>query len=86
MHQRATLASPRFEDFEYCSFEEDESDVLSWMGNGMILAQLENRPTTSYLDDVDIPPVPGLVSTSSSSTSASNGGDGFSFVDGMRIE
>ena len=58
VHQRETLREPRFEDFEYSSFDEDEEDSLAWMGNGMIMAQTEGRSTTSYLDYVDIPPFP----------------------------
>ena len=59
VHQRATLAHPRFEDFDYASFDgENELDILSWMGNGMIEAQLLETGTTGYLDTVDIPPIP----------------------------
>jgi hypothetical protein len=59
VHQRATLENPRFEDFEYCSFNSsDDLDILSWMGNGMIEAQVLKTSTTGYLDDVDVPPVP----------------------------
>ena len=61
MHQRATLAVPRFEDFGYSSYEKTEEDSLAWMGNGMILAQEEGRSTTEYLNDVDIPPLPTIV-------------------------
>lgn len=50
---------PRFEDFEYVSNDEDESDSLAWMGNGMIMAQEMNTSTTGYLDLVDKPPVIG---------------------------
>ncbi|KAF4811490.1 FAD-binding monooxygenase moxY [Colletotrichum siamense] len=59
VHQRATLMHPRFEDFEYVSNDEDESDSLAWMGNGMIMAQEMNTSTTGYLDLVDKPPVIG---------------------------
>ncbi|KAH9234571.1 hypothetical protein K456DRAFT_1835234 [Colletotrichum gloeosporioides 23] len=59
IHQRATLMHPRFEDFEYVSNDEDESDSLAWMGNGMIMAQEMNTSTTGYLDLVDKPPVIG---------------------------
>lgn len=58
VHQRETLREPRFEDFEYSSFDEDEEESLAWMGNGMILAQMEGRSTTTYLDTVIIPPFP----------------------------
>lgn len=57
VHQRATLAHPRFEDFDYESHETDETDSLAWMGNGMIMAQELNTSTTGYLDTVDKPPV-----------------------------
>ncbi|CAI7653527.1 unnamed protein product [Penicillium glandicola] len=57
VHQRATLANPRFEDFEYSSFDGEE-DCLLWMGNGMITATMENTSTTRYLDTVDTPPAP----------------------------
>ena len=57
VHQRATLAEPRFEDFEYSYFDSDE-DCLAWMGNGMTTATMENVSSTGYLDTVDIPPVP----------------------------
>jgi hypothetical protein len=69
VHQRATLATPRWEDFEYSSYDEDEEDSLAWMGNGMIMAQTEGRSTTTYLDHADIPPVPGLSPASSSPSS-----------------
>ncbi len=68
VHQRATLAMPRFEDFEYSSFDEDEEDSLAWMGNGMILAQTENRSTTSYLDYADIPAPPVIEFVTSTSS------------------
>lgn len=59
VHQRATLAHPRFEDFEYATFDDvDDEDFLTFMGNGMIQAQVENRSLTGYLDTVDIPPIP----------------------------
>lgn len=59
VHQRQTLAVPRYEDFEYSSFDQDdELDSLAWMGNGMIMAQTQGRSTTGYLDDVDVPPTP----------------------------
>ncbi|VUC29945.1 unnamed protein product [Clonostachys rosea] len=58
VHQRATLENPRFEDFDYSSFEDEELDMLMWMGNGMISAQVDKTSTTGYLDTVDIPPVP----------------------------
>ncbi|KAJ5116039.1 FAD-binding monooxygenase moxY [Penicillium angulare] len=57
VHQRATLAHPRFEDFDYESNDTDEIDSLAWMGNGMIMAQELNISTTGYLDTVDKPPV-----------------------------
>lgn len=72
VHQRATLAHPRFEDFEYTSFDPDEEDCLGWMGNGMVLASMNKTSTTGYLDNVDIPPVPceALESPASASTDA----------------
>lgn len=60
VHQRATLANVRFEDFEYSSFEKDSEDCLAWMGNGRIQAAENDISTTGYLDEVDIPPVPGI--------------------------
>lgn len=57
VHQRATLAHPRFEDFEYASNDAEELDSLAWMGNGMIMAQELGTSTTGYLDAVDKPPV-----------------------------
>lgn len=66
VHQRATLENPRFEDFDYCSFDSnDELDILSWMGNGMIEAQMNKTSTTGYLDTVDVPPLPTLCLLSS---------------------
>ncbi|KAF2492799.1 hypothetical protein BU16DRAFT_564111 [Lophium mytilinum] len=47
VHQRATLDTPRFEDFEHSSFDEDEDDCLAWMGNGMIVAQEKDTSTTA---------------------------------------
>jgi hypothetical protein len=66
VHQRATLANPRFQDFEYVSFyggnsgdrSEGEDALLAWMSNGMILATERDESTTGYLDIVDIPPLP----------------------------
>jgi hypothetical protein len=61
IHQRLTLENPRFEDFEYRSFDEDEAEEdnsLAWIGNGMVEAQILNTSTTWYLDQVDIPPIP----------------------------
>jgi hypothetical protein len=58
VHQRATLAHPRFEDFDYASNDADDLDCLAWMGNGMIQAQEMNLPTTGYLNSLDVPPVP----------------------------
>ena len=58
VHQRATLAHPRFEDFDYCSHDVDEIDSLAWMGNGTIMAQELNTSSTGYLDTVDKPPIP----------------------------
>lgn len=57
VHQRATLAHPRFEDFDYESNDADEIDSLAWMGNGMIMAQEMDTSTTGYLDTMDKPPV-----------------------------
>ncbi|KAK4938262.1 hypothetical protein LTR10_021241 [Elasticomyces elasticus] len=68
VHQRETLATPRFEDFEYSSFEDEEEDCLAWMGNGMIMAQIEGRSTTDYLDYADIPPLPEVASLRLTST------------------
>lgn len=68
VHQRATLETPRFEDFEYCSYDEEEDDCLAWMGNGMIMAQTEGKSTTSYLDSADVPPVPEMATGRIAST------------------
>ncbi|CAG9961945.1 unnamed protein product [Clonostachys byssicola] len=57
VHQRATLAHPRFEDFDYESNDTDELDSLAWMGNGMIMAQELKSSTTGYLDSSDKPPL-----------------------------
>lgn len=58
VHQRATLETPRFEDFEYSSYDNEDPDgLLAWMGNGMIEAQELGTSTTGYLNCVDIPPV-----------------------------
>lgn len=58
VHQRVTLAQPRFEDFEYSSFDTSEEDSLAWMGNGMVVASMNNTSTTGYLNNMDIPPLP----------------------------
>lgn len=67
IHQRLTLENPRFEDFEYQSFESDgegDDNSLAWIGNGMAEAQMHKTSTTWYLDTVDIPPLPVMIAAS----------------------
>lgn len=52
VHQRVALEHPRWEDFDYQSFNKDS---LSWMGNGLTTSQMNNTPTTGYLETVDVP-------------------------------
>ncbi|XXH00789.1 hypothetical protein Hte_007140 [Hypoxylon texense] len=85
VHQRATLLEPRFEDFEYSSFDDnDEEDFLTWMGNGMIMDQVEGRLGTGYLDTVDIPPVPWKERVPPSPESAD--GDVYAVVEKVALE
>lgn len=59
VHQRAVLSEPRFEDFDYSTFDDtDDEDFLTWMGIGMVSVQVEGRRSTGYLDTVGIPPIP----------------------------
>jgi hypothetical protein len=78
VHQRETLREPRFEDFEYSSFDEDEDDCLAWMGNGMIMASVEGRSTSAYLDYADVPTIDNFESLKLTSSTPSTP---FSMVD-----
>ncbi|GAB7356257.1 hypothetical protein MBLNU459_g7069t2 [Dothideomycetes sp. NU459] len=57
IHGVVAFENPRWEDFNYEYLPETEENQLSWLGNGITLAQQEDRVTTSYLDTVDVPPV-----------------------------
>ena len=57
IHAVVSFENPRFEDFNYEYMPETMENPLSWIGNGLTLAQQENRVTTGYLDIVDIPPI-----------------------------
>jgi hypothetical protein len=56
VHAQRTFESPRFEDFEYTPLPHTKEFPMCWLGNGLTVAQEENKSTTSYLDTVDIPP------------------------------
>jgi len=57
LHITYCYENPRWEDFEYTYLPETDNNYMSWMGNGMVLAQERNEHTTEYLDTVDKPPV-----------------------------
>lgn len=57
VHARAILASPRFEDFTYDLRTETGGDPLAFFGNGLSVSQERDEKTTTYLDEVDVPPV-----------------------------
>src|SRR5262245_8147742 len=71
VHQRAALANPRFEDFDYASFDHEE-DILAWFGDGTVVAQNDNSPSTGYLDHPDILPIPKTVLSTPSCSSPDN--------------
>ena len=52
------MRTVRFEDFEYEYMEELGGNILSWLGNGLTVAQERDDFTTGYLDTVDLPPIP----------------------------
>ncbi|KAK6380930.1 hypothetical protein LTS17_005131 [Exophiala oligosperma] len=56
LHARATLETPRWEDYEYESIPGHDS--LEWLGNGWTIADRERGDLSFYLDEVDYPPVP----------------------------
>lgn len=57
MHAQEALRNPRFEDFVYSYKDNSPENLLSWLGNGLTVAQMKDTSTTSYLDYIDIPPV-----------------------------
>ncbi|KAK5044673.1 hypothetical protein LTR84_010565 [Exophiala bonariae] len=56
-HAQQALLNPRYEDFTYVHMEDARDNILSWLGNGLTVAQIENGATTAYLDNVDVPPI-----------------------------
>ncbi|KIW84309.1 hypothetical protein Z517_03559 [Fonsecaea pedrosoi CBS 271.37] len=57
LHASEALRHPRFEDFHYVPMPDTRENFLSWLGNGLTVAQERNENTTTYLDDVDVPPL-----------------------------
>lgn len=57
IHAVIAFNNPRWEDFSYDYMPETTDNQLAWIGNGLTVSQKENRVTTSYLDEVDVPPV-----------------------------
>lgn len=62
-HAYKVYENPRWEDFNYERLPETEENRLAWLGNGLVLAQLDGTTATEYLDAVEVPPIdPGYVS------------------------
>lgn len=57
VHAQEALRSPRFEDFLFVQRPETRQNIMTWLGNGLTVAQANDEKTTEYLDTVDIPPV-----------------------------
>ncbi|KAI9743683.1 MAG: hypothetical protein M1818_002999 [Claussenomyces sp. TS43310] len=57
IHATVAFANPRYEDFKYVYTDEVTAAPFSWLGNGITLAQQQDRVTTAYLDTVDKPPI-----------------------------
>lgn len=50
--------NPRWEDFDYGHTNETNVNMWGWLGNGITMAQRDGKPTSGYLRNVDVPPVP----------------------------
>lgn len=57
LHARVVLEYPRFEDYEYKLLPTAGDDPMAYFGNGLTVGQEKGENTTSYLDNVDIPPI-----------------------------
>lgn len=57
LNAQTALKHPRYEDFEYSYLPQTRVNPLSWLGNGLTVAQETGKGTTAYLDEVDIPPI-----------------------------
>ncbi len=57
LHAQVVLEYPRFEDYEYKLLPITNGDPMAYFGNGLTVSQEQGEKTTSYLDDVDIPPI-----------------------------
>ena len=55
-HAWLALQEPRWEDFDYIP-KEGASNRFTWLGDGTTEALKIGAKTTSYLDEVDIPPI-----------------------------
>lgn len=56
VHFIQALAHPRWEDYNF-RLDAKSKNRFSWLGNGLVRAQLGYGKITSYLDNVDIPPI-----------------------------
>ena len=57
LNAQTALRYPRYEDFDYTYLPQTSQNPLSWLGNGLTVAQERGKGTTAYLDEVDIPPI-----------------------------
>ncbi|VUC34755.1 unnamed protein product [Clonostachys rosea] len=55
-HYMRAAENPRWEDFRWKLLPEAGGNRMGWLGNGLTVAQQEGLQTSSFLDDVDIPP------------------------------
>jgi hypothetical protein len=57
IHAQKVMETVCFEDFVYEYLDDNlRGNKMSWLGNGLTVAQEVGDPTTSYLDTVDVPP------------------------------
>ena len=57
IHAAYVYENPRWEDFEYTPTSETAENPMTWLGNGVTVAQEQGRHTADYLNTVDKPPV-----------------------------
>ncbi|VUC32890.1 unnamed protein product [Clonostachys rosea] len=55
-HYMKAVNNPRWEDFRYGLVPEAGGNPMAWLGNGMTMAQQNGEKTSSFLDEVDVPP------------------------------
>jgi hypothetical protein len=56
VHAQEALKNPRYEDFLFVQMPETRRNIMTWLGNGLTVAQEKDEKTTGYLDTVNIPP------------------------------